>query len=256
MSLDCRYGCFPDVISLWTSTAFWFPGASMLVLWGETWGFGYPTLPSIPTAVPVFLEPNDGGARKKWSSEGSPYPSGTTAAPICEKGSLPQRLGFCGLLTFISGPTRRLLVARGVRKQRRQGNIKKTTGLYPLSLTLGIPFLILSWDRTKGLLPGLSLSAFGAHFQVWGCSEFKPGEYHMWKYGRLNTGLVVLQILVIPTLPATVHSLESLHSCSVHSLQVLELRLPGEAGWGMPTPADLEPKPKTTLSEKLNWVCQ
>lgn len=144
----------------------------------------------------------------------------------------------------------------GVWENREDKETKKTKGLYPLSLTLGIPFLILSWDRTKGLLPGLSLSAFDAHFQVWGCSEFKPGEYHMWKYGKLNTGLVVLQILVIPTLSATVHGLESLHICSVHSLQVLELHLPGEAGWGMPTPAVLEPKPKTTLSDKLNWVCQ
>lgn len=168
----------------------------------------------------------------------------TTAAPICEEGSLPH---FWSDQEIVCGPG-----CEKTEKTRKH----KTKGLYPLSLTLGIPFLILSWDRTKGLLPGLSLSAFGAHFQVWSCSEFKPGEYHMWKYGRLNTGLVVLQILVIPTLPATVHGLESLHSCTVHSLQVLELRLPGEAGWGMPTPADLEPKPKATLSEKLNWVCQ
>lgn len=122
----------------------------------------------------------------------------------------------------------RLLVAWGVRKQKTRKH-KENWGALRTSLILGVPFLIPSWDRTKAFLLGHSLSALGAHFQVWGCSEFKPGEYHWQKYGKL-TGLVVLQILVFPTLPATVDCLESSRSCFVRSLQVLELHLPGQAG--------------------------
>ena len=72
------------------------------------------------------------------------------------------------------------------------------------SLLLRVPFPLLFWDRTEGLLPGL-FQPTDAHFQASSSTEFRPGKYQRGKCGKLTTGLAVLQALVIRILPATLY---------------------------------------------------
>lgn len=252
LSSDYKYGCCPELLSLRTPPSSWFPGASL---------FG--PLERIPLCqvlprVQLNLGLNAGNVRKEWNSRGLPHPPGTTAPPVCEEGSLPQRPGFHGLLLPSFLPTLWDCLRPGVwvNGGKKRENKENWEALLTVSdVRHACPFPLFLETELKGFFRD-SLSALGAHFQVWDYSEFRPGEYRRWKYGKLTTGLVVLQILVFPTLPAAVYCLESSKSRSVHSLQVLELRLPGEAGWSVLTPSYMEPKPETTFCGKPRWVYQ
>lgn len=73
----------------------------------------------------------------------------------------------------------------------------------------------------------------------------QAGEYCRKKIGRLTAGLVVLQILVFfSNVPTNIDFSESSDSCSMYSVQVLQLYSVGETGWSALTPfyPELEPK--------------
>lgn len=107
---------------------------------------------------------------------------------------------------------------RGERKRK-----KKSKGRTISTLSLSIRSSpSRSWSRNRGHLPQLSCPHPGVHF--W-CVEFRP------RVRVRGYGSVVFQVLIIfPSLPATVDFSEASSSCSLHSVQVLELYSVGESG--------------------------
>ena len=64
--------------------------------------------------------------------------------------------------------------------------------------------------------------------------------------GRLTTGSVVLQLVFFffSNVPTNIDFSESSDSCSMYSVQVLQLYSVGETGWSALTPFYPEPEPK------------
>lgn len=186
------------------------------VLWPESWGFSFPTLPcSISWLYPCQRQSIRRPEIERESHRDSPHVLGIIAFQVREKIPFLRVLGAC--LVFMP-----LWECLGAGEKRTAKMGKKQPGFPTPSRFLKLrSYFSGSWPESEDF----SWRFFCLHLvgtSWWAVFESRPHNTGRQNYRKLTAGLVVLHVLVFfGNLPVTIHSSESSGSCSLPSLQDL-----------------------------------
>ena len=142
----------------------------------------------------------------------------------------------CGLHWDVSHHYHRVAWGSGMRDWRKKRKILSSLW------ALGGPFPAPPAGTRRFLLDfSLFMPTPVLGFRLY-CAQ--AGGYYRKKMGRLTTDSVVLQLAFFSNVPTNIDFSESSDSCSMYSVQILQLYSVGDTGWSALTPFYPEPEPK------------